>query len=410
MTQLFKIRIIFLFILQSVNFNNCFADTCKILLPYKLNDMYGFKDCNGNIVVENIYSDCITDVNNQYYRVVKNGLFGIVDVKGNIVVDIQHYYIDYLSSRIDSFFIGRNSSNKWGVLSTRNKTIVEFKYDKIYYIGNSCFIAQNQTQFWFINNRDNITELLPEDINQNALYQLRVSVFNTFCLKKEDRSIYYLNVFGEKLYNLEYKLIGVNEKRKEYIVKKGRKVGVVDRNNKILYPFVYSSIESLNDSIYIVSMNGRFNLMCNMKRIDSEVEWIRGKMTEINDSFVEVKKGRKISVFSIKDNQFIIKDYARIWYCTIDSNQYFICYKKAHSYVYKDSVIKFKVKGDLYDLTESEFITDAGCLYSGTGEIISNFDMAWSNIWYLGYGILEIRYLDSKKYFNIYLRKYISEI
>lgn len=82
----------------------------------------GFKDDNGNIVVQPIYD--AVEIIQQIIRVTKNNKVGAIDFEGAVIIPIV---FDEISMREDGFFDIRFQDN-WGVLDKSGKQIVDLKY------------------------------------------------------------------------------------------------------------------------------------------------------------------------------------------------------------------------------------------------------------------------------------------
>lgn len=144
---------------------NYYAD----ITGYKENNLWGFKDPAGKILVQPTYKDIeafnaefikvqanngkyglinlkgqavlpavytsIRELNADYYMISQDWKYGITDAKAKILISPQYKKIDDLR---DNYFKACNDT-ACGVVTSANKTIVPFRYENVDTLGDSFF-------------------------------------------------------------------------------------------------------------------------------------------------------------------------------------------------------------------------------------------------------------------------------
>ena len=107
------------------------------LLPVGLNNLYGFIDLSGNIVIPLNY-EFAGPFSRDVAPVVKNGKLGFINKLGDIVIDLIYdpkYEMHDGKARIkDSFWLNETiairKNGKWGLINIKGEEVYPFKFDE----------------------------------------------------------------------------------------------------------------------------------------------------------------------------------------------------------------------------------------------------------------------------------------
>ena len=125
------------------------------LLKYKDNDKYGLIDYKGNVILkaeyDNIYS--LLGAHNNII-VEKEGKKGLVNTKlKKLVIDEAYASIELLSENYSDGYIV-SYGEKYGIINSDGKIVLECNYDKILkFVGNKQYQIFNGTDHIIINNK-----------------------------------------------------------------------------------------------------------------------------------------------------------------------------------------------------------------------------------------------------------------
>ena len=107
------------------------------LTTFSQNERWGFKDKNGNIIVEPIYKKLIRLGDSSWIVQNKRNKFGLIDNCGNVIVPIKYNHADRLVTKFAKF----GNTYDYGVYDEYGNTIVEPKFSKIDILYGKMFLT-----------------------------------------------------------------------------------------------------------------------------------------------------------------------------------------------------------------------------------------------------------------------------
>jgi hypothetical protein len=298
-----KIRyLIFVCFLYSFGISNTAAKN-GFVIPYKVNDLYGFSDTLGNILIKPKYTDILdlkytfdkktTSVHSQFI-LKKNDRYFVIDENENPVIPENNTYDSILFSNLtDNAFI---TVRKGEIGLLRNgKELIKCEYDDINSYYNYSFIVQKNGMYGLINHYGKLVIPIKYDkikygyddknknkfgwkaIDKNGIKIYTDDIYETYddeyipkmideeVMTKTDDNSNKLNTDNKQLQNLlkadEVKQLG-NSKEYFFIYKDG-KVGAYNlATNIITVPIIYDNLlecfnssDMNNNPILIASLN-----------------------------------------------------------------------------------------------------------------------------------------------------------
>lgn len=233
------------------------------VLKYKDDEKYGLIDYKGNVVVkaeyDNIYA--LPGVHNNII-VEKEGKKGLVNSKlKKLVIEEAYTSIELLSENYSEGYIVSNGE-KYGIINSDGKVILECNYDKILkFVGNK--------QYEIFNGIDNII----------------------------------INNKGEEVLNIGAKTaISVNNDN--YIFMYENKYGISNSSNEIIVNPEYEYLKYAFGSYYIISKNGKFGIISDDGQIKLELNYL--DISYIADANI-IKLEKENNKTDLMDGNFEVK-------------------------------------------------------------------------------------------------------
>ena len=116
------------------------------LTTFSQNERWGFKDKNGNIIVEPIYKKLIRLGDSSWIVQNKRNKFGLIDNCGNVIVPIKYNHADRLVTKFAKF----GNTYDYGVYDEYGKTIVERKFSKIDILYGKMFLTYKNYKYGIV--------------------------------------------------------------------------------------------------------------------------------------------------------------------------------------------------------------------------------------------------------------------
>lgn len=116
------------------------------LTTFSQNERWGFKDKNGNIIVEPIYKKLIRLGDSSWIVQNKRNKFGLIDNCGNVIVPIKYNHADRLVTKFAKF----GNTYDYGVYDEYGKTIVEPKFSKIDILYGKMFLTYKNYKYGIV--------------------------------------------------------------------------------------------------------------------------------------------------------------------------------------------------------------------------------------------------------------------
>ena len=116
------------------------------LTTFSQNERWGFKDKNGNIIVEPIYKKLIRLGDSSWIAQNKRNKFGLIDNCGNVIVPIKYNHADRLVTKFAKF----GNTYDYGVYDEYGNTIVEPKFSKIDILYGKMFLTYKNYKYGIV--------------------------------------------------------------------------------------------------------------------------------------------------------------------------------------------------------------------------------------------------------------------
>ena len=116
------------------------------LTTFSQNERWGFKDKNGNIIVEPIYKKLIRLGDSSWIVQNKRNKFGLIDNRGNVIVPIKYNHADRLVTKFAKF----GNTYDYGVYDEYGNTIVEPKFSKIDILYGKMFLTYKNYKYGIV--------------------------------------------------------------------------------------------------------------------------------------------------------------------------------------------------------------------------------------------------------------------
>lgn len=116
------------------------------LTTFSQNERWGFKDKNGNIIVEPIYKKLIRLGDSSWIVQNKRNKFGLIDNCGNAIVPIKYNHADRLVTKFAKF----GNTYDYGVYDEYGNTIVEPKFSKIDILYGKMFLTYKNYKYGIV--------------------------------------------------------------------------------------------------------------------------------------------------------------------------------------------------------------------------------------------------------------------
>ncbi len=181
------------------------------------NEMYNLMDNDANIIYEN-YEDISTMYGtDKYIRITQNGFCGVADYNGNIVVPMEYERIDFIKDNIFAV----KKYDQWGLIDIENNVIIPLEYK---WIGR---VADDLVDCYTFDEKDYLFSISGDFIAESQYY-----ISDTY--------------------------ISTNSL---IIVEDNGKYGAMNRNNQIIIPMIYESLETFSETLFTVEKDGLYGLI-----------------------------------------------------------------------------------------------------------------------------------------------------
>ncbi len=204
------------------------------VLRVSKNGKYGLIDFDGKEILACEYDE-ITALNGvqSNFLVKKDGKLGLVNEKGQTIINTEYSNILTLKEGYKNEYIIVSDKNKYGLISTSGKVLIEPKYEMVKYLNSSSLYAIKEKGEWKV-------------------------------INVEDGSIVIDGGYDDI----------TEAKGEELVVVKDGKYGVVDTNKKEKIPFEYEDLKYAFSIYYIAKKDNKYGIINseNEKIIDFEYQ------------------------------------------------------------------------------------------------------------------------------------------
>lgn len=288
----------------------------KNLLRIKKDGKWGLIDFEGKEVVPCEYDqiETLTGVESNIV-IKKDGLVGLINDKGQTILDIKYSNIIALEDNYKNEYIVSNSNNKYGLVSTTGKEILELNYEEIKTVNNSSAYACKLDGVWKLINNEG-TAIIEDG------YEDIVNFKGENIVVKKDGKFGVINTSKEEIIPIEYDDLKYTFSI-YYIAKKDGKFGIISPENASVIPFEYIGMEYIEKAGFIEAETANYettvfdsNLIQKFTGIISEINtdkgyikaYINGEYKYYNFKFEEKENYDLLSqntlFLSKKDNKY----------------------------------------------------------------------------------------------------------
>lgn len=388
------------------------ASNCSIVPYADAGGKMGFVDCNGLVVVAARFNECYLDLSKQYYRVIDSSGYGVIDAQGNFVIQPKWLFIDRIPKKSDGYFIVADKYGNKGVLDANEQVSLPFEFERIFYVGSHCFLAQRMGLTYFVNLPAKIKKVL--DVKGLRSYWESEFAFNDFhklLIRTTDEKKLCLDLSGQEVEFGQFELVDLSTKHGDYIVKGPKGIGVLDSNLYELIPPIHQRIEPFDDTYYLVNMRNNFNLL-ERKSLGFKFGWQKTPLKKLNDTLLLKGNKKSKNVYAVRsiDDQLLTSNYRLIELMRDSSGLYFICRTKDSVFLIHENAILYRTSDDVVVLSDTYFVTESGKLMNLRGEQLFQFDLVFSDV----FGMIDDRIVlidndSSYVYINLIEKRIISK-
>ena len=186
-----------------------------------------------------------------YFNYKQGKARGLLRENGQPIIAVQYdkplQKVGYIHSDSTAYFIAYQN-RCYGMIDIDNNIILPFSYKSIKQIDDNGIVKLDDIQ-----GKKKLFSMKKMQMLTNSSYD-NVQVFPSYCILEKDGLEAFFDADEEKiLLPLAYESITTNMYKSTFIVSKGKKFGIVNRENKTLVPFEYDNISPTpNDSLFIV--------------------------------------------------------------------------------------------------------------------------------------------------------------
>lgn len=356
-------------------FSNCSDIFISGLLRYEKTDengrtYYGYVDENGRIIADAIFEDTLESVYfssavNPLYDVQKttlipvkkDGKWGYIDRNGNIIISFKY-------DKANIFREGKacvKLNSKWGYINEKGENIIPFSYDEAYNFINGVSCVLSNEKYGFIDANGNWIVDPEYNYLTSAILGYTFDNTNTIIfykgnhqglLKMEDGSVkilakpIYNKIFpfsnGEALYTIQEKDSQGNDIGKSqngYLDENGSvhiswlggqdiygllseglravydstgKWGYVDKNNKVVIPYIYDKAENFRNGMAVVGINNKYGIIDNMN--NNLLDIVYDSISLPYNNYIVAEKNNSQQLIDPKTFKSVGKIYNKILY------------------------------------------------------------------------------------------------
>ena len=291
-------------VLENIDENDNIWYETKIL-RVKKNGKYGLIDLNGKELIPTEYDEItVLEGTENSIIIKKDGKVGLVNDNGSIIIRPQYSKIKSIGNSYKNGYITIDEQEKYGVVSTTKKQILDNKYEEI---------AQTYLKNYYLVKENGVQKLV--DYNGNVVidsgFDEIKSATSTGVIFTKDNLFGEMNFSGEVVIEAKYQDLK-EAKDGIYIAKQNDKYGLIDTYQSQLVEFNYTYLTYNEDAkIYLAEdeqyrtsiINNKYEVKAIgiLSDINIEQEYIRMR---VNDEYKYYDlKGNEISYSeALKDN------------------------------------------------------------------------------------------------------------
>ncbi|MBR5822891.1 MAG: WG repeat-containing protein [Paludibacteraceae bacterium] len=270
------------------------------------NNMWGYADDNGNIVIPGQFHIANEFHSRDYAVVMKDGYYGIINKNGETVIPFEYH--NMLSSHLynDNYIIV-HKYHKRGVINLKNEILIPIEYDHIFQYGPNVFRVKVGKKYGLINDKgEMVVPIIYDSIDRmgynSGIYRLKLdNKHGLFNINGKDTGLIY-----DYIVRTSDKLIRVQI---------DGKWGFVNQNFEEVIPAIYERAWDFEDNFALVKEDGEWYFLFYMSEEDKieqkkkmkEYSWLYRLSNKVFHSF---RNYYKISVEEQVNNRCLLGEHA----------------------------------------------------------------------------------------------------
>ncbi len=255
----------------------------------RIGNKYGFINTKGFVIIPAIYDDA-SSFKEGKAAVCKDNKYGFIDTNGKTVIDFL-----YDSATSFSEGIARISkNNKYGFINSNGKKLTSLIYEKTGSFSSGLCPVKIKGKYTFINTNGDF--LLP------PVFDWASDFVGELATISHNEKFGYINTKGQVVISPNYSslsqfcdgyLICSKTNKHSYEL-----FGVIDKNEAVHIPFIYSNITYLSDNLFLVKQDSGFGVINNKNKC--VLHLIYDSITR-DGNILTAKKGKDTYTFDIND-------------------------------------------------------------------------------------------------------------
>lgn len=195
--------------------------------------MTTYFDISGNKIDESNYQTVRKTGNENYFITINSDeKYGIIDSTGKVILDNKYRYLEYI---YEDYFIASNEEGYLGVINNLGETKVDFKYEVLQKVDNMDIIEAKILK----NSTTDIYSSKLEKVYSNK--NIFISSYENYIKIYSKDDIAYFDKQGNPLENTQI------QDGPLYAKKENGKWGLVDKDGNTIVDFIYDRTTSSNE-------------------------------------------------------------------------------------------------------------------------------------------------------------------
>lgn len=213
--------------------------------------LFGFKNEKGKVIVPAIYSKVYFNPNRGTWTVRKDSLDGLYSSEGKLILKPIYKFIESHDDINNGFIVVSKDNEKFGLTDLKGNSLLDLKYPRILDFRKNLLLV---CEF----NKDSIFNKMIIDTAQNIILNGKVLQAKVYRFVEDypydSSNVLYLQAIKNEKFALfsstgrqisDYIFGGSFQSRDGLVMARlsytTNTCGIIDQNNKIIIPFIYSS-------------------------------------------------------------------------------------------------------------------------------------------------------------------------
>lgn len=217
----------------------------------KVDNKWGYVDEEGNVVVPIEYDDVYLN-DHGMIRVKKDDKYGFYNIKDGLTIPIEYDEAYGFASSHQNETVAKRSKT-WGVINTQNESVLPFEYDSISIDAPNVYRVKKNGLSGIIDKEGKV--LFPFKYKDLGAFDKN----NITYAQNSDGLYGYIDKEDHLLIPFSYRYAKNFEEKYAEVSMEWNKVGVIDKNGKVVVPLQFCHVHIYWDDIVIVEKDDREN-------------------------------------------------------------------------------------------------------------------------------------------------------